>query len=61
MPVEDSASLAQLLMRKLQEFLQQSQFVHQFERGRMNCVTAKIAKEISVLFENHHVDAGARE
>ncbi len=39
-------------MRLLQELIEQSEFVHQFESGRMNRVAAKIAIEISMLFQH---------
>ena len=48
-----------LLMRQLQEFVEEAELDHQFERRRMNRVAAKVAEEIGVLLEHRHVDAGA--
>ena len=50
-----------LLMRQLQELVEQAQFVHQLERRWMDRVAAEIAEEIRVLLQHHDVDAGARE
>ncbi len=50
-----------LLMRQLEEFVEQAEFVHQFKRRGMNGVAAEIAKEIGVLLQHHHLDAGARQ
>ena len=47
------------LVRQLEKFVEQSQLVHQFERGRMDRVAAKIAIEISVFFQHDDVDACA--
>jgi len=44
-----------------EELLQQTEFVHEFERGRMDRVAAKVAQEIPVLFQHHDLDPGARE
>src|SRR5258705_5726808 len=52
---------SQFLMRRPQERLQQSQLVHDLEGGGVDCVAAKVAQEVGVLFENNNVDAGARE
>ncbi len=49
------------LMRLAQKIVQKSQFVHQFERGGMNRVAAKIAEKIRVLFEHQHFHSGARQ
>src|SRR5438552_9656703 len=35
--------------------------MHHFERGRMNCVAAKIAQKICVLFQHDYGNAGARQ
>jgi hypothetical protein len=50
-----------LLMRQLQEFVDEAELEHQFERRGMNRVAAKIAKEIGVLLQDHDADAGARQ
>ena len=48
-------------MRLLQEFIEQPELVHQLECGRMNGVTAKIAKEIGMFFQNNNGHARSRE
>ena len=45
-----------LLMRQLQELVDQAEFVHQFERRGMNRVAAEIAEEIGVLLQHHDVE-----
>ena len=49
------------LMRQLQEFIDQAELEHQFERRRMNRVAAEIAEEIGVLLQHHDMNAGARQ
>ncbi len=46
-----------LLMRPLEEFLQQPEFVHQFQSRRMDGVAAKVAEKIRMLFENDDFSA----
>ena len=53
-------SFAHFLMRPLQKFLEQPEFVHEVERGRVNGVAAEVAKEIGVLFQHDGIDAGSR-
>ena len=50
-----------LLMRQLQEFIDQAKFDHQFERRGMNRVAAEIAEEIGVLLQHDHVDASTSQ
>ena len=50
-----------LLMRQLQELVDQAEFDHQFERRGMNGVAAEIAQEIGVLLQHHDLNAGARQ
>ena len=50
-----------LVMRKLQQLVEQAELVHHFERRRVYRVAAKVAQKIGVLFENDHLDARARE
>ena len=45
-------------MRQLEKVVKQTELVHQFERRRVHRIAAKIAKEIIVLLENGHRDAG---
>ena len=50
-----------LLVRPAQEIVQHSELVHHLERGWMDCVAAKVAQKIRVLFEDDHVDTGTGE
>ena len=50
-----------LLMRQLQELVEQAQFVHELERRGMNRVAAEIAEEIGVLLQHHDTNARARQ
>ena len=50
-----------LLVRQLEELLEQPELVHQFERRGMDGVAAKVAQEIRVLLEHDDIDAGARQ
>ena len=55
------AQAFQLLVRHFEEFVEQAELVHQFERRGMDGIAAKIAKEVGVLFQHDDIDAGARE
>ena len=46
-------------MRKLQEFVEETEFMEKLERRRMDRVAAKIAKEIRVLLQHDDIDSGA--
>src|SRR5207245_9261114 len=48
--------LADLLMRQLQEFIEQAELIEDLQRRRMDGVAAKIAKEIGVFLEDFHAD-----
>jgi hypothetical protein len=50
-----------LLMGTPQKFIQQTQFIYHFKSRRMNRIAAKIAQEISVLFEHCDFDSRPRE
>ena len=50
-----------LLMRLFEEFVEQAEFMHQFERRRMHRIAAKVAQEVGMLFQHHDVDAGASQ
>ena len=41
-------------MRQLEEFVQQTELVHQLERRGMDGVAAEVAQEIGVLFQHRH-------
>jgi hypothetical protein len=47
-------------VRQLEQFVQQAELAHHFERGRMNRVAAKVAQKIGVFFQYDHLDSGAR-
>ena len=53
--------LAHLLMRPLEELVEQAELVHDFERRGMDGVAAEVAQEIGVLLQHHDIDAGAGE
>ena len=53
------AEHARFLMRQLQKVIEDTQFVHHFERRRMNGVAAEVAQKIGMLLEDENVDAGA--
>ena len=48
-------------MRKFEELVEQSEFVHHFERRRMDGVAPEIAQEILVLLEHDDGHALARQ
>ena len=54
-----AGKLAHLLMRAFEEGVENAELVHDFERGGMDGVAAKVAQEIGVLLQHHDVDAGA--
>ena len=53
--------LAHLLMRQLQELIEQAKLVHDLERRGMDGVAAEVAQEVGVLLQHHDIDAGAGE
>src|SRR5438093_2253697 len=56
-----AAEFAYFLMRLLKELSENTEFVHQFESGRMDGIAAKVTQKISMFFEHHNVNPGARE
>src|SRR5206468_10599917 len=56
-----AAEPGRFLMRQFEKVFEDSQFMHHFERRRMDRVTAEVAQKIFVLFKHHDIDAGARE
>ena len=58
---EHAVHLLQLLMRQLQEAVDQPEFVHHLQGRGMHGVAAKIAEEIGMLFQHHDIDPGAPE
>ena len=49
------------LVRMPEEVVEQSQFVHNFERGRVDGVATKVAQEVRVLLQHNDIDAGTSE
>src|SRR5215831_21174472 len=45
-------------MRALQKLLEQAQLMHGFKSRGMDRVTAEVAQEVRMLFENHNIDSG---
>ena len=58
---ERAAERVRLLVRQLEEFVEQAELVHHLERRGMDRVAAKVAQEVGVLLQHHDVDAGARQ
>src|SRR6266478_8898641 len=56
-----AAEFSDLLMRAFEKLFDQTELVDDFERGWMNRIAAKVAKEISMLLEHDHRDARARQ
>jgi len=44
------------LVRQREQPLQEAQFVHHLERGRMDCVAAEITEKVSVFLQDKHLD-----
>ena len=59
--VQVQCDLFRLLVRALQEGLQQAEFVKNLHRGGVDRVTAEITQEVGMLFEDGHVYALARQ
>jgi hypothetical protein len=53
--------IAKLVVRKLQEFVEEAKLVHHFERGGVDGIAAKIAQKIGMLLEDQDFNARARE
>src|SRR5260370_31615194 len=49
----------QLLMRALQELVENAKFMHEVESGGMNGIATEIAQKIAVLFEHDHINTRA--
>jgi hypothetical protein len=48
-------------MQSFQEHFEDTQFLHQFESGRMDGVPTEVAQEVGMLLENHDIDSRACE
>jgi hypothetical protein len=58
---EDGADIDLLLVRKLEELIEQAELAHDFEGRGMDGVAAEVAQEVGMLLEHDDVDTGARE
>jgi hypothetical protein len=58
---ERAAERVRLGVRQGEEFVDQAELVHHLEGRGMDGVAAKVAQEVGVLLEHHHVHAGACE
>src|SRR5215831_14766530 len=58
---DHSANRPQFLMRHRQQLVENSEFVHHFQCGRMDRVSTEIAKEILMLFQDRDAYPSARE
>ncbi len=58
---DDAAQLTHFLMRAREEALEQAQLVHDLQRRRVDRVAAEVAQEVTVLFDDQHLDPGARQ
>ena len=56
-----AAKFSHLLMRTLQELIQNAEFEHDFKRRRMNGVASEITQKIRMLFEHDNFNALARK
>ena len=56
----NALSLPRTLVGPLEELVEQSQLVHQFQRRGVDRVAAEVAEKILVLLQNHDIDPSAR-
>ncbi len=56
-----AGELAHLLMRALEEIVEDTELVHDLERRGMDGVAAEVAQEIGMLLQHHDIDTGAGE
>src|SRR5262245_30339034 len=56
-----AAKLTYFLVGQPEQVFQNTELMHQLERGWVNGVTAKVAQEIGMLLEDNDVDAGTRQ
>ena len=55
------SKLVHLVVRTGQEPVQHAEFVHDLKGRRVNGVTAKIAQEVGMLFQDDNIDPGTRQ
>ena len=60
-PPTRPVSCRDLLVRPLEELVEQAELVHHLERRGMDGVAAEVAEEIRVLLQDDDVDAGTRQ
>ena len=58
---DNAAHAGCLLVRPLQELVQEAQLVQHLERRRVNGVAAEVPEEVSVLLQDHDVDPRPRQ
>jgi hypothetical protein len=58
---EERAQGRRLLVRQLEELVEQAELVHHVEGRRVDGVATKVAQEVGMLLEHDHVDAGTRQ
>src|SRR5205814_5790347 len=58
---ELSGKARDLVVRQLEEIVEQAEFFHHVERRGMDGVAAEIAQEVAVLFEHHDLHARTRQ
>ena len=58
---EEGADGGCALMGQPHELVQKPKLAHELEGGGVDGVATKIAQEVGMLLQHHHVDAGARE
>src|SRR5438270_12834333 len=57
--VDLAADLPVFLVWALQKFIEDPEFIHQFESRGMDGIAAKVAQKVGVLFKNDDLDAAA--
>jgi hypothetical protein len=55
------ANIAKLVVRKLQKFIEEAKLVHDFERGGVDGIAAKIAQKVGMLLEDEDFNSRARQ
>ncbi len=58
---EQRVEVIDLVVRQLEELVEQAELAHQLQRRGMDGVAAEIAQEVAVLLQHHDVDAAARQ
>ena len=56
-----AGELSNLLVRKLEEIIEDSELVENLERRWMNCIAAKVTEKIRVLLEHSNADSRSSE